>query len=86
MITPGSILLTPHATAVVVEAAAMQTRTSSQTSLLQMLAASTSRGGDAALGWEGGVIRGRAPGGPQVLLGEPDVAQGLAAGAAHGRR
>lgn len=51
-----------------------------------MLAAAAARGGDAALGGEGRVVGGRASSGPQVLLGQPDVAQRLVVGAAHGRR
>lgn len=78
--------LTPHAAALLMEGAAMQAGASSQTGLLQVLAAPTSRGCDAALGREGCMVWGRAPSGPQVLLGQPDVAERLAAGATHGRR
>lgn len=67
----------------------MQAGASSSTAvagLLQMLAAPAARGGDTALGREGRVVEGRTPGGAEVLLGQPDVTQRQAAGAAHGRR
>lgn len=67
------------------EGAAMEGGASSQPRLIQMLTASTARGGDAALRGQGGVVRGGASGRPEVLLGQPDVAQWLVTGAAHGR-